>query len=71
MSGFSIRNSSDPQLSVVHPNFIIELYSHKLLYREVSLTLTSMQQERKHESGTFNCRLDISEYIGITVLIVS
>jgi len=30
-----------------------------------------MQQESKNKSGHFNCRLDISEYIGITVLIVS
>jgi hypothetical protein len=30
-----------------------------------------MQQESKHESGTFNSSLDISEYIGIAVLIVS
>jgi hypothetical protein len=33
--------------------------------------LTSMQHESKHESGTFNCCLDLSKYIGITVLIVS
>ncbi len=30
-----------------------------------------MQHESKHESRTFNCLLDLSKYIGITVLIVS
>ena len=72
MSGFSIRNSSEPQLYVVHPYFIIEWSSNKLVSREVSLTPYLYEaQESQHESGTFNGRLDISEYIGITVLLVS